>query len=232
MLPLVTIITPTYSRDTFLSKTLQYVKSQTYANIEWLVCDDSLKPSSIWTYSHNIRYDHSPQRLSIGTKRNRLIAQARGEIIVHFDDDDYYAPNYVSTMVDNLKHNDLINLRGWFVNDLRSNFFGYCDTTDKTPSHYRLSPDGCQHGRFERQENNDHLGFGFSFVYRRDCWERHPFPDVNWNEDAVFSAHAKMGGIMDQGGLCLHTIHADNTSWCYPQYQLPCFMLRQLFPEY
>ena len=60
-------------------------------------------------------YTHVTERLTIGEKRNRLIAASSGQVIVHFDDDDYYAPCYVEWMLRQLGDHDLVKLVGWFA---------------------------------------------------------------------------------------------------------------------
>jgi len=82
---------------------------------------------------------------------------------------------------------------------------------------------------------NNHLGFGFSYVFRRKVWEASPFSDsVDWNEDAPFAAAAdrafRLLHFKDRGGLCLHILHEGNTSRSFPQYRLPSLALRWLFP--
>lgn len=39
---------------------------------------------------------------SIGLKRNRCIDVSSGEIILHFDSDDWYAPDYITKSVNHL----------------------------------------------------------------------------------------------------------------------------------
>ena len=85
---------------------------------EWLVLDDSAEPSALLARDDDSRLRYFHQRLgaSIGAKRNALIEAARGEVIVHFDDDDYYAPNYIAEMLSYLNRNvDLVKLSGWFT---------------------------------------------------------------------------------------------------------------------
>jgi glycosyltransferase involved in cell wall biosynthesis len=114
-MPKVSIITPTYSRESHLSKIHRCFKSQDYPDLEWLILDDSPGPSEEFTATSDsrIRYRHISKRLSIGEKRNLLVDEAAGDIIVHFDDDDFYNLNYVSSMVGalNEKECDLLNLR-------------------------------------------------------------------------------------------------------------------------
>lgn len=53
-----------------------------------------------------IRYYYEPVKIKpgedhikLGSKRNWMIGNSTGQIIVHFDDDDYYGPNYLQHMV-------------------------------------------------------------------------------------------------------------------------------------
>jgi hypothetical protein len=133
---LVSIITPTFAREAYLTQTLRWVREQTYPNIEWLVLDDSPRPSPTLAgiTDPRIRYQHSAQRLTIGEKRNRLIAQARGEFIAHFDDDDYYAPRFLELMISSLvdNHADFANLCSWYLFDLRPSPTTIWDTVSPT----------------------------------------------------------------------------------------------------
>jgi glycosyltransferase involved in cell wall biosynthesis len=60
----------------------------------------------------NIRYIQHPTKLLIGAKRNILNREAKGEIIVAMDDDDFYFPERVSTAVVNFARNKTIELAG------------------------------------------------------------------------------------------------------------------------
>jgi glycosyltransferase involved in cell wall biosynthesis/GR25 family glycosyltransferase involved in LPS biosynthesis len=239
--PLVSVITPTHDRAAFLVTARKWFEAQDYPNLEWLILDDGDAPDPAFaTTPSDIRYHHVQGRLTIGAKRNWLVEQARGEIIVHFDDDDYYAPNYVSRMVGELdrRQADLLNLRGWWLYDLRSSFLGYWDLTQKHGLHYRCDSDGV--ACMVLDPHNDagfrdtHYGFGFSFAYRRSVWETAPFPDIDFDEDGGFSRTARerfvVDGFPDTEGLCLHYLHEKSSSRCYPQQSAPEFLLETLFP--
>jgi glycosyltransferase involved in cell wall biosynthesis len=235
----VSIITPTYNRELFHTGILECVLSQSYENLEWLVLDDSPAVSKALSSLNqpNLRYVHLAGKRSIGEKRNWLVEQATGEIIVHFDDDDFYAHNYVDSIVGALTRDDLdfLNLRAWFLLDRRNDFFGYWNLLDKTGLHYRCRASGIDMGQLNvRKMENNHLGWGFGFAYRRKVWQHIKFPPVDWNEDGEFSVNAqrafKCGGFFDTHGLCLHCIHASNSSTCYSQFKLPTFLLTKIFP--
>ena len=159
---LVSVITPTRNREGFLKKALTYFRSQDYENIEWHILDDSPQRTESLNDidDRNIFYQHVDGKLSIGEKRNILIERAKGEIIVQFDDDDYYAPNYVRSMVSALadRDADLVNLRGWFLYDLRSHFFGYWDLTRKEGPHYRCDQTGVALTMLDSHNNQAYQG--------------------------------------------------------------------------
>jgi glycosyltransferase involved in cell wall biosynthesis len=240
---MVSVITPTRNRDRFLKNALTYFRDQDYTNIEWLILDDGLQASEYLDdlTDENIFYQHMDRKISIGEKRNTLIEKAKGEIIIHFDDDDYYAPNYVSSMVSALTERgaDLINLRGWFLYDVRSDFFGYWDLMQKEGPHYRCDREGVALTMLSPENNlgfeNNELGYGFSYVFKRQVWKTVKFPTIDWNEDGEFSLQArskfKVDGIHDTQGICLHFLHLDSTSCCFPQNHLQQFMFQKLFPD-
>jgi glycosyltransferase involved in cell wall biosynthesis len=239
----ISVITPTRNREDHLQNALAYFRSQDCSNLEWLILDDSEAPARSFEGSlgANIHYEHVGNEVSIGEKRNRLIEKARGSVIVHFDDDDYYAPAYVSTMAATLfdRQADLINLRGWYLFDNRNDFFGYWDLMNKQGPHFRCDHQGVAWGLLSDDNNgflkDNHLGYGFSYVFRRSLWESVKFRNINWNEDGEFSLEAAqrhvVTGAHDSQGLCLHNLHEKSTSRCFPQHQLPLSMKEILFPR-
>ena len=106
--PTVSICTPTYNRRKFIPWLIQCIKDQTYPaeRMEWLVYDDGSDKILDVIEPHmktmNIRYFSADSQQIVGVKRNRLNAEARGEIIVNMDDDDYYMPDRVAHAVQTL----------------------------------------------------------------------------------------------------------------------------------
>ena len=103
-LPFVSILTPTYNRRLFISQYLKYVRNQDYrGRLEVLVADDGEDSVADLFYSdETIRYIRLDKRMPLGYKRNLLASEAKGHILVHMDDDDYYPPNRVSHAVTKL----------------------------------------------------------------------------------------------------------------------------------
>lgn len=115
----VSVVTPTYNRRKFLPSLIECYKSQTYPkeHMEWIILDDGddcVKDvfDEAAKSIPNIRYIQHPTKLLIGAKRNILNREAKGEIIVAMDDDDFYFPERVSTAVVNFARNKTIELAG------------------------------------------------------------------------------------------------------------------------
>lgn len=240
----VSIITPTYDREKFHPQIYACFKSQDYLNLEWLILDDSPAPSLFFSNleDKNIFYTHTSKKLRNGDKRNRLVEEAKGDLIVHFDDDDFYNFNYISSMVNEIQRQDLdlLNLRGWFLLDIRHHFFGYWDLNIKEGLHFVCERENLSAVIFPTENKgfeNNHLGYGFGYCYKKTIWKKTPFLDINWNQDGEFALSAqknqfKLGGLQDHRGICLHICHVSNSSRCFPQYHLPKFLLPQLFPKF
>jgi len=103
----VSVVTPTYNRRLFIPMLISYYESQLYPKekMEWIILDDGhdkvedlFKEASLRL--PNIRYYAMEEKLPIGSKRNRLNEYATGNIIVCMDDDDYYPPTRVSSVVE------------------------------------------------------------------------------------------------------------------------------------
>lgn len=245
MSPLVSIITPTANRERLLPAIARCVLSQ-QVDWEWLVLDDSPAPSAtlqaLATSDARIRYVHSDTRLSIGAKRNSLIGNARGSLIAHFDDDDYYAPHYLAHLIRYMQSNraDLIKLSGFFMYAPHTQFFGYMDLNAKVGLHYELNGRSVSHVEFheKRQIGADFILFyGFSYVYDKALAEVSAFDDINLYDDENFirrvvNADAKVIAVDDPLASCLHLVHPGSTSRCFSRYSMPPFTLPTLFPGY
>src|SRR5208283_140358 len=102
-------------------------------------------------------------------KRNILIEHARGDLVAHFDDDDAYGPQYLSSMLVRLAQHtdaDFVKLGRW---NERREWNGHRWTYDGRSTSYA-----------------NMWGYGFSYVYRRWVASRVSFPHTNSGEDYSF----------------------------------------------
>jgi glycosyltransferase involved in cell wall biosynthesis len=116
---LVSVVTPTYNRRKFIPTLIEIYKSQTFPKniMEWIIVDDGRdKVEDLFLEASktipNIRYIYKDEKMRIGAKRNLLNQEAKGEIIIAMDDDDYYPPDRVKIVVDAFMKNPKINLAG------------------------------------------------------------------------------------------------------------------------
>ena len=239
--PLVSIVTPTYNRAEFLPLIYECICNQTTTEWEWIIVDDSKEPSAfIQSLNHpQINYQFLHSRMTIGDKRNLCSDLANGEYIAHFDDDEYYAPHYVESMVKllELQNGDVLKLSGFIIYSKIYKKFAYWNLLEKTGIHYIWSPEPMVVGTIENT-NTDlldvHLGYGFSYVYKRKVSQTIRFESTSFNEDAPFIKAAMALGFKtqllgDDVGLCVHVLHHHNSSKCFPQYVLPTPIVKRLF---
>jgi glycosyltransferase involved in cell wall biosynthesis len=113
----VSVVTPTYHRRQFIPALITIYKLQTYSKelMEWIILDDGQdKVGDLFKDLDipNIRYIPLEDKLRIGAKRNRLNAEAKGDIIIAMDDDDYYPPERIQSVVTAFQQNPRIDLAG------------------------------------------------------------------------------------------------------------------------
>lgn len=244
----VSVICPTYQRSEQLRAMVRHYCTQTYSgSLELLILDDSPESAEFLAEGqyrkHGVHYVHRPEhRSSIGAKLNVLMEMARGDVVMRFDDDDYYAPSYVERMLELLGDDDILTLSGWFAYSPKHGKFCYWETNVMWPTHFVLSPwdpvrvvstKGWDPDWTRAQRN----GYGFATAWRKQVVSQVQFPDKNHGEDAEFfervvSAGFRSAYAADAEGLVLHIIHESNTSRMFPQYVLPDFMLQRYFPGY
>ena len=137
-----------------------------------------------------VRLIHLAGWPEVGAKRNYGCEHAAGEIIAHWDDDDYSAPGRLADQVERLLES------GKAVTGFHSMRF----------------TDGVRWWKYEGTRN---YALGTSLCYWRDWWSAHRFPVVQVGEDNQFVAAAHSAGELvtaDAGELMYATNHAGNTS--------------------
>ena len=238
---LVSIITPTGDRAQYLHQLTRCVLAQDYQRLEWFILDDSPTPAKEFedlarTSTTNISIENSRSARSETFLSSRRKVRSSSTSTTMISTRPITLARWCARSEENGL--DLLNLRGWFLNDLRSGrLFAYWDLMQKEGPHYRCDSDGVNllilGPENDRIFHDTHFGFGFSFVYRRSIWEVSKFPDVSFDEDGAFSRSArgrfKVGGVHDTTGLVLHRLYEGSTSRCYPQQIVPQFLLGRIF---
>lgn len=115
----VSVVTPTYNRRMFIPTLIEIYRAQTFPKekMEWVIIDDGRdKVEDLFIEASktipNIRYIRKDEKMRLGAKRNELNRLVKGDIIVAMDDDDYYPPDRVSSVVAAFKKNPRVELAG------------------------------------------------------------------------------------------------------------------------
>lgn len=234
--PKVSIIIPTQHRTHLLPAIIDCFNQQTWWNKELLILDDTPNGKEaieqLQKQYPNILLWHIEEICSIGSKRNQLIQKASGELIAHFDDDDYYAPTYIETLAKALidSNAELLKLSAWFCLHEATETLGYWDTTRNNLPHTTFSGNlkpAHQNQQFTRQQYESFLiGYGFSYIFQKRIWTSTKFKDISFGEDSqfyenLFAKDATIKHFKDSQGICLHIIHTTNTSRCFPNFLIP-----------
>jgi hypothetical protein len=198
-LPLVSCIMPTYNRRPFVLLALRYFLAQDYPNKELVIVDDGSDPiGDVVESLPNVRYLRLSSRGSIGAKRNLACQHARGEIIAHWDDDDWYAQDRLRYQVAPilLAEADVSGLENAFVLELATGAFW----RTRRDLHQRMFV-GDVHGG--------------TLVYRKALWQEGiRYPEVNLAEDAWFLRRALARGKrlrrLANPGVFLYIRHGRN----------------------
>ncbi|CAB3780193.1 hypothetical protein LMG28688_00983 [Paraburkholderia caffeinitolerans] len=241
--PVVSVITPTRDREAMLPHAYRSFARQDLGSCEWIVVDDSERPSTFMQNLGDARvvYRHVPQRMSVGAKRNLAVALARAEVIAHFDDGEYYAPEYLRVMCAQLgeRRADFVKLSAFFLYSRVYGQFAWWDLLHKSGLHFHWSPQPMTALNFpvdHRAFADNHSGYGFSYVYTKRLWAAGPFESGSSNEDGEFlqaalERGANLAHFADDIGLCLHVLHAHNATASFPQYLLPEALVARHFPR-
>ena len=197
-----------------VSKALACFEAQTWPALELVILDDTDDPSFPQPPAgDNVVYEALPNRAVVGTKRNIANALARGEIIVHWDSDDWSDPGRIADQVERLMSS------GRAITGYHSMLF-YDETTGAAYK-FHATP-----GRY---------ALGTSLCYRKDWWKANTFPEKAVGEDNAFIQPALRGihkQLITTGAeqLMVARIHRGNTSPKDPRHEQYRPVARELLP--
>ena len=238
---LVSIVTPTKGRHALHKFLYQSFQHQTYPQKELIVLDTSKEKSHFFSQLNDtrVRYIHQPElKLPLGAKLGELIKLAQGEFVARFDDDDYYGPQYLETMIDFMIREgaDFVKLDGWFTYMEIDNHFFYWNARQVSKPTFRLEPRQPMRvfGRLNPGEV-DYLGYGFSQVFRRSIMDVVSHPHNPWGEDYAFvqevmKANFTIKTFPDEQGIFMFLKRKNySKSALWAAYILPEFLIKQSF---
>lgn len=188
----VSVLCPTYNRQFMIPAVVEQYKSQTFpaTNMELIILDDSPVEMD-FKKEKSITYIYHATRLPLGQKRNMLLARAKGDIIVWFDDDDIYHKDRISRTVKILKYRNDVEVIG-----VKSTVFYDVNKKKVTKVKHRSSNYTC---------NN-------ILAHRKSINTRYRDADFIC-EERIFTDDFKRRAYLFEGlDLCIHLCHSQNTA--------------------
>ena len=190
--PRISCLMPTADRREFLATSIACFLDQTYPWRELVVIDDGDQPiADLVAGRPGMRYVRLAQRTVLGTKRNIAAEIATGELLAHWDDDDWSHPERLARQVAAL--HDSVDVCG--LNDML-----WWEPSSQRAWRYRYP--GCRP-----------WVAGNTFAYHKDAWRRSPFPAQSVGEDTAFLWGSGRFSIrpLNDLSLVVGTIHGRNS---------------------
>lgn len=191
---------PTQNRRKFIPRAIDSFLIQDWPEKELIVVDsgtdraeDLIKqvPNAKYIFYTEPRPEWLPN-VPIGTKRNIACENASGEIICHWDDDDYSYRERIGNQVGTLIFSG-------------KSVTGYNRIKEETEGVNALTEYAVP----------DNMACGTSFCYWKSWWKDHKFKHTSFGEDWMFAEEALEAGQLattDGRHFMRTTVHSGNTS--------------------
>lgn len=174
---------------------IKYFLQQDYESKELVIVDDGTDTIEDLVPVHEqIRYIRIKKNMTLGEKRNFCVRESRGDLIMHWDDDDWMAPYRIS----------------YQVRELLASNSQICGTQQMY--FYEYSTNKCW--LYKYPSNARPWLAGGSLLYKRSFWQKKPFPDMQVASDTefIFSRELRSYCVLKDFNFYIAMVHPDNTS--------------------
>jgi len=188
-LPCVSIITPTFERRDIFKIALYNFYHIDYPSykIQWVIADESRTEENYLNEmipkDPRITYvkvkSKDGTRLPVGKKRNYLVKQAKYDIIIHMDDDDYYPPESVLARVKTLLKYPKKNIVG-------------CHTF---ATYDLYKGNSCFSGDKDEFDNKIYFAEA-SMCYRKSFWKERSFNDISSSAEFYYFLQGRLNDMI------------------------------------
>lgn len=186
----VTCLCLTKNRREWLPRAIESYRQQTHTARELLILADGDDVRDLVPDAPDVRLIHLEDGRTIGDKRNYGCERARGDLIAHFDDDDWSAPRRIAAQIETL------------------------DSAGKSVTGFRAMRFAEGDGWWQ-YTGDANYALGTSLLYRRSYWSANRFMSLQVGEDNYFVSEAVTNNALvtvDAGDLMFAQLHAGNTS--------------------
>jgi glycosyltransferase involved in cell wall biosynthesis len=186
---------PTHNRRRFVSQAIRYFARQDYPSRELIIVDDGQDAiGDLVPDDGRIHYVRLEKRQSVGAKRNLACRRARGDLIAHWDDDDWMATNRLSTQAAELLATDA----------------QVCAARQLLYYHLESGQ-----AWLYRPRTGDRSWLASStLLYHRKLWETHPFAEGDAADVAAFVAPLNPARVrvLDDPQFYIALLHGENST--------------------
>ncbi len=122
--PLVSVVIPVYNAERFLRETVESVISQSYSNLEIIICDDGSTDSSLAVARElalsdpRIRVLSNEENEGISFTRNRIIGEASGDYFALLDADDICLPDKIERQIEWMEQHPMVDVCGTWASKM------------------------------------------------------------------------------------------------------------------
>jgi glycosyltransferase involved in cell wall biosynthesis len=193
---LVSCIMPTADRRAFVLHAIRCFQRQNYPKRELIVLDDGAdRVEDLVPRDSSITYLRLNSRHTLGAKRNLACEMARGDLIVHWDDDDWMADWRLAYQVAALADRQQPSACG-----LSSIYFCH-QRGDRAWLYVHPATDGPWIA-------------GGTLCYQKSLWRQHPFQEIGDGEDMRFVYSIPKAAVLPlpDNRFYVATVHDANTS--------------------
>jgi hypothetical protein len=194
--PLVSCLMATCDRPALVPQAIRYFLRQDYPNTELLVIDDGKTPvTDLLPADPRIRHIRLDRRHSMGQKHNIGCDQARGPIVLHWDDDDWMSADRITRQVRHLQAQGGPALTG--LSRL-----------------YFFEPGGSRAWEYVYPDGAQPWVAGGTFCYFKNLWLQQRFEDISEGADTRFAWNLRGAPVrpLPEQHIYAATVHSANTS--------------------
>lgn len=191
----VSCLMPTRDRPELVRFALEVFNRQDHPERELVVVDDGREPvEALVADDPRVVYLRPTHRLTIGAKRSLAAEVATGDYLAHWDDDDWYSPDRLSSQV--------ATLRAGGGSVTGSTTLLYWDAASSRAWRYTYPyPDT---GRWAHDA---------TLLLARSLWQARPYPDLDHGIDVSWLASLPDGALrVDNRPVYAGLMHPGNTS--------------------
>jgi glycosyltransferase involved in cell wall biosynthesis/SAM-dependent methyltransferase len=187
---------PTADRRAFVARAVEYFLRQDYELKELIVVDDGADAvGDLLGADERLRYVRLAEKMSVGAKRNLACEAARGQVIAHWDDDDWHAPHRLRYQLEALQRAgaELCGISTLLFYDARG---------------------GGRAWKYVYPSSRKAWVSGSSMCYTREFWAGNRFREIDVGEDArfVWSRPAARVCVLPDSRFHVGIIHKGNVS--------------------